>query len=129
RPDGVEAWLPLASLMTLKALILTRRVPEMHVAGMFMLIAFLAISLVFRKAFCSWVCPVGTISEWLWQTGEAFFKRALTAPRWLDIALRGLKYILLGLFLYVVIAMPVPEIRAFLGGPYGLLVGVEYLQL
>ena len=128
RPDGVEAWLPIASLMNLKALILTGRVPEMHVAGMFMLIAFLAISLVFRKAFCSWICPVGTISEWLWQTGQAFFKRSLTPPRWLDIALRGLKYILLGLFLYVVIAMPVPEIRAFLGGPYGLIADVKMLN-
>src|SRR5213079_2339775 len=37
RPDGVEAWLPIASLMNLKVLILTRSFPEMHVAGMFML--------------------------------------------------------------------------------------------
>jgi polyferredoxin len=128
RPDGVEAWLPIASLMNLKALILTRRVPEMHAAGMFMLIAFLAISFVYRKAFCSWICPVGTISEWLWQTGQAVFKRSLTPPRWLDIGLRSLKYILLALFLYVVIAMPVPEIRAFLGGPYGLVADVKMLN-
>ena len=61
RPDGVEAWLPIASLMNLKVFILTRTVPELHAAGMFMLIAFLAISFLFRKAFCSWICPVGTI--------------------------------------------------------------------
>jgi polyferredoxin len=128
RPDGVEAWLPIASLMNLKTLILTRSVPEMHAAGMFMLIAFLAISLLLRKAFCSWICPVGTVSEWLWQTGQTVFKRTLTPPRWLDIGLRGLKYVLLALFLYVVIAMPVPEIRAFLGGPYGLIADVKMLN-
>src|SRR3954470_5898230 len=128
RPDGVEAWLPIASLMNLKALILTGRVPEMHAAGMFMLIAFLAISVLFRRAFCSWMCPIGTLSEWLWQTGQSLFRRTLRVPRWLDVPLRGLKYILLALFLYVVIAMPVPEIRAFLGGPYGLVADVKMLN-
>ncbi len=128
RPDGVEAWLPIASLMNLKTLVLTRSVPETHAAGMFMLIAFGSISFMYRKAFCSWMCPVGAISEWLWQTGCTLFKRALTPPRWLDLPLRGLKYILLGLFLYVVIAMPVPQIRAFLGSDYGLVADVKMLN-
>lgn len=128
RPDGVEAWLPIASLMNLKAFILTRAVPEMHAAGMFMLIAFLSISLLYRKAFCSWICPVGSVSEWLWQTGRLVFRRSFMPPRWLDVALRGLKYVLLSLFVYVVIAMPVREIRAFLGGPYGLVADVKMLN-
>ena len=128
RPDGVEAWLPIASLMNLKAFVLTRTVPEMHAAGMFMLMAFLAISFLFRKAFCSWICPIGTISEWLWQTGQSVLGRSLRVPRWLDVPLRALKYVLLGLFLYVVIAMPVPAIRAFLAGPYGLVADVKMLN-
>jgi polyferredoxin len=128
RPDGVEAWLPIASLMNLKTLVLTRQVPELHAAGMFMLIAFVSISLLYRKAFCSWICPVGTVSEWLWQSGRAVFKRSFALPRRVDVPLRGLKYVLLGLFFYVVIAMPVPEIRAFLGGPYGLVADVKMLN-
>jgi len=108
--------------------VLTRSVPEMHVAGMFMLIAFLSISLLVRKAFCSWLCPVGTISEWLWQTGRTLFGRSLAPPRWLDLALRSLKYVLLSLFVYLVVAMPVPEIRAFLGGSYGLVADVKMLN-
>lgn len=128
RPDGVEAWLPIAALMNLKRLLLTGSVPGAHAAGMFMLMAFLSISLLFRKAFCSWICPVGTISEWLWQTGRSWFRRSLTPPRWLDLPLRGLKYILLSLFLYVVVTMPVPEIRAFLGSPYGMVADVKMLN-
>jgi polyferredoxin len=128
RPDGVEAWLPIASLMNLKTFILTRTVPELHAAGMFMLIAFLSISFLYRKAFCSWMCPVGSLSEWLWQTGRTLFRRSFVPPRRLDVSLRGLKYLLLALFLYVVIAMPVPEIRAFLGGPYGLVADVKMLN-
>ena len=128
RPAGVEAWLPIAALMNLKAFVLTGQVPAVHPAGMFMLIAFLAISFLYRKAFCSWICPVGTISEWLWQTGRRLFRRTFTAPRWLDLPLRGLKYILLALFIYVVVTMPVPDIRAFLASPYGLVADVKMLD-
>ena len=128
RPDGVEAWLPIAALMNLKAFLLTGEIPAVHAAGMFMIVAFLAISLVYRKAFCSWICPVGTISEWLWQSGQIWLRRSVTAPRWLDVTLRSLKYILLALFLYVVITMPVPEIRTFLGSDYGLVADVKMLN-
>ena len=128
RPDGVEAWLPIASLMNLKAFLLTRQVPEAHAAGMFMLISFVAISFLYRKAFCSWICPVGTLEEWMWQTGRMLFRRSFAPPRWLDIGLRSLKYVLLSLFLYVVVVMPVPEIRAFLGSPYGMVADVKMLN-
>jgi polyferredoxin len=128
RPDGVEAWLPIAALMNLKTFVLTHQVPATHAAGMFMLIAFLAISFMYRKAFCSWICPIGTISEWLWQGGYAMLGRTFAAPRWLDLPLRSLKYVLLGLFLYVVVTMPVSEIRAFLGSSYGMVADVKMLD-
>jgi polyferredoxin len=128
RPPGVEAWLPIAALMNLKTLVMTGEVPAVHAAGMFMLIAFLAIAFAGRKAFCSWICPVGTISEWLWQGGEAALGRNFALPRWLDIALRSLKYVLLSLFLYVVVMMSVPDIRAFLASPYGTVADVKMLD-
>jgi polyferredoxin len=128
RPPGVEAWLPIAALMNLKDFLLTRTVPEVHPAGMFMLVAFLAISWMYRKSFCSWICPVGTISEWLWKCGEATFDRSFVLPRWFDIPLRSLKYVLFALFAYVVVTMPVPEIREFLTTPYGLVADVKMLD-
>ena len=39
RPPGVEGWLPIASLMNLKVLVMTGGVPAVHPAGMFLLIA------------------------------------------------------------------------------------------
>ena len=128
RPPGVEGWLPIASLMNLKAWFETGEIPALHPAGMFLLIAFLAIAWIFRKTFCSWLCPVGTLSEWLWKLGRQTFGRNFALPRWLDIPLRGLKYILLGLFLYAVVSMPAPAIRAFLEGPYGLVADVKMLN-
>jgi len=120
--------LPIASLMNLKLFLLTGQVPAVHPAGMFLLLAFIAISLLLRKSFCSWLCPVGTLSELLWKTGRRAFGRNWQLPRWLDLVLRSLKYILLGLFLYVIVTMPVAAIRAFLEGPYGLIADVKMLN-
>ena len=128
RPSGVEGWLPIAALMNLKVLLLTGCMPAIHAAGMFLLISFIAISWIFRKAFCGWLCPVGTISEYLWRLGLLVFRRNFRLPRALDIPLRSLKYILLGLFLYAVVSMPVPAIRAFLEGPYGMIDDVKMLN-
>ncbi len=128
RPAGVEGWLPIAGLMNLKYFVLTGRVPEIHPAGMFLLAAFLTISLILRKAFCSWLCPVGTLSEYLWKLGRKVFRRNPRLPRWLDLALRSLKYLLLAFFLYAVASMSARAIAGFLDSPYGLIADVKMLD-
>jgi polyferredoxin len=128
RPPGIEGWLPIAGLMNLKAALETGHVPLIHPAAMFLIITFLAISLLFRKAFCGWLCPIGTISEWLWKAGQSMFKRNPRLPRWVDIPLRSLKYVLLGLFLWVVVTMPAYAIQGFLHSPYGLIADVKMLD-
>ena len=128
RPAGVEGWLPIAGLMNLKYALMTGRSPEIHPAAMFLLVAFLLISFLFRKSFCSWLCPVGSLSEALWKLGRKMFKRTWALPRWADIPLRGLKYLLLGFFLYAVIGMSVEVIAAFFSGPYGLVADVKMLN-
>jgi polyferredoxin len=128
RPAGVEGWLPIAALMNLKYWVVTWDVPEIHAAGMFLLVAFLGMSWLLRKAFCSWLCPIGTLSELLWEGGRAMFGRSLAPPRWLDLPLRSLKYILFGLFAYVVLSMSAADLRAFLVSPYGLIADVKMLD-
>jgi polyferredoxin len=128
RPAGVEGWLPIAALMNLKAALLTGTIPTVHPAGMFLLVAFLAISFLLRKAFCGWLCPVGTVSEYLWRIGKKIFGRNFALPRSVDIPLRGVKYLLLSLFAYAVVHMPVQELIAFLHGPYGLVADVKMLD-
>jgi polyferredoxin len=128
RPSGIEGWLPIASLMNLKALFETSSIPPSHAAGMFLLTSFLVISWLLRKSFCGWLCPVGTVSEWLWRFGNRTFGRTWALPRWLDIPLRSLKYILLGLFLYAVGSMAAPQIRQFLESPYGYVADVKMLN-
>ena len=105
RPSGVEGWLPIAGMMNLKYFILTHHIPALHPAAMFLLVTFASIAFLFRKAFCSWLCPVGTISEYLWQAGRKIFRRNFRITRWVDIPLRGLKYLLLGFFVWAVSTM------------------------
>jgi polyferredoxin len=128
RPAGVEGWLPIAGLMNLKYFVLTHHVPALHPAGMFLLISFLAMSFLFRKAFCSWLCPVGTISEYLWRAGQKVFRRNFQLPRWLDVGLRGLKYLLLGFFVWAVSSMVMDELAAFMNSPYGVIADVKMLN-
>jgi polyferredoxin len=128
RPAGVDGWLPISGLMNLKAWVATGHIPGVHPAAMFLLVAFLAMAFLARKAFCSWLCPVGTISEWLWRAGRKLFRRNFTLPRWLDVPLRGLKYLLLGFFASAVAMMPAASIREFMRTPFGLIADVKLLN-
>ncbi len=128
RPAGVEGWLPIAGMMNLKYFLLTGWVPELHPAAMFLLVTFLAIAFLFRKAFCSWLCPVGTFSEYLWKAGRKVFRRNFQLPRWVDILLRGLKYLLLGFFVWAVSGMSAKAIAEFMQSPYGIVADVKMLN-
>ncbi|MGA7158182.1 MAG: 4Fe-4S binding protein [Acidobacteriaceae bacterium] len=128
RPAGVEGWLPIAGLMNLKYFLVTRHVSPIHPAAMFLLIAFLLSSLLLKKSFCSWLCPVGTASEALWHLGQRLFHRSLTLPRALDISLRSLKYILLAFFLYVTLTLNADGLLQFLRAPFGIIADVKMLD-
>jgi len=128
RPSGIEGWLPIAALMNLKATVLTGALPIRFPAGLFLLVAFLAIAFLFRKAFCSWLCPIGTVSEGLWKLGRLVFHRSFALPRWADFPLRASKYLLLAFFLWAVASMSADAIDAFLASPYGLVADVKMLN-
>jgi polyferredoxin len=128
RPAGVEGWLPIAGLMNVKYWLATGHIPSVHPAAMFLLMAFLSMAFLFRKAFCSWLCPVGTISEYLWRAGHKIFGRNFRIPRWLDIPLRGIKYLLLGFFVWAVSGMSAEAIASFMHTPYGLIAAVKMLD-
>ncbi len=128
RPAGVEGWLPIAGMMNLRYFFLTGRVPTIHPAAMFLLITFLAMAFLFRKAFCSWLCPIGTLSEYLWKAGHKILGRNFHLPKWFDIPLRGLKYLLLGFFVWAVSSMSAAALASFMQSPYGIIADVKMLN-
>jgi polyferredoxin len=128
RPSGIDGWLPIAGLMNLKYFLVTHHVPPMHPAAMVLAAVFLLSSLLLKKTFCSWLCPVGTVSEYLWKLGRKVFRRNLTVPRWLDIPLRSLKYILMAFFLFIVVSMSAEALNDFMLAPFGIIADVKMLN-
>jgi len=125
RPPGVEGFLPISALISLKYWAQTGIVNEIHPSGLFILLAIVGVSLLLKKAFCSWLCPVGTLSESLWMLGTKIFGRNLTVPRWLDYPLRSLKYLLLVFFAWSIWTMDVPTLKAFIYSPYNKIADVK----
>lgn len=126
RPAGAEGFLPISSMMSLYYFILTGQVHSAHPAGLFIFIAILAMSFAFGKSFCSWVCPVGFLSEYVGAFGEKLFKRKLKLPKFLDYPLRGLKYLLLAFFLYsIFFLMSETALKTFLDSDYNLISDVK----
>ncbi|MFO7447330.1 MAG: 4Fe-4S binding protein [Ignavibacteriaceae bacterium] len=126
RPAGVDGFLPISSLMSFYLFITTGVVHNAHPAGMMIFLAILLVSLVFGKSFCSWLCPVGFISELIGDFGEKIFRRKLILPKWLDYPLRSLKYLMLGFLFYsVFFLMTELALKAFLDSPYNLVADVK----
>ncbi len=126
RPPGVEGFLPISSLMSIYYLILTGDLHSVHPAGFFILIAILVLSFVYGKSFCSWLCPVGFLSELIGDFGEKFFKRRITLPKWLDIPLRSIKYLLLAFFVYIIFfIMDAFALKIFLDNPYNIISDIK----
>ncbi|MDA8141278.1 MAG: 4Fe-4S binding protein [Desulfobacteraceae bacterium] len=128
RPAGVEGFLPIGALMGWKQFLLTGRWDAIHPAAMVILGWAVALSLLLRKSFCGWFCPVGAISEWCWTMGRQWLGRNLRLPAWLDIALRAVKYFLLGFFFWVIASMSAAQIAEFMHSPYYKLSDVKMLH-
>lgn len=129
RPPGVEGFLPISALISLRYLFLNGEASRIHPAGLVLLVLILANGLLLKRSFCSWICPVGTISESLATAGRALTRRRLRLPRVLDVPLRGIKYLLLAFFLYAVFVQMAPgEVSRFLNSPYNKVADIKMLQ-
>ena len=112
RPAGVEGFLPISALMSLRVWLAGDGVHPVHPAGLAILLGVLAMSLVLAKSFCSHVCPVGLLSEWLGRLGQRARGGNVAVPRWLDLPLRGIKFLLLAFFAALLAYPPLTFPRA-----------------
>ncbi|MCB2382826.1 4Fe-4S binding protein [Shewanella sp. SR1] len=118
RPDVVDAFLPIAGGIELKAIVSLNLWDQTHPAAAVMLAAVLLTGLLCKRAFCGWACPLGLAGEYLYAFRKRFIKSELTPPAWLDWPMRMLKYLLLLGLCYIVIGMPAQSIPNYLEGNY-----------
>jgi len=149
RPPGVEGYLPISGLIALRDWMTTGVVNTIHPAAMIILLAAIATTFLFKKAFCSWVCPIGFISEMIADVGDRLLSsrhrpfqfilcrfshntsvdQRLKLPRFLDYPLRSLKYLLLAFFVYVIFfKMTGLDIRQFIDSPYNKVADIKMLK-
>lgn len=129
RPPGVEGFLPIGALASLKYWLATGDINPVHPAALVIFLSAIAVSLLAKKSFCSWLCPVGTLSEGAWKLGRWLLGRNFTPWPWLDLTLRGLKYALLLFFVKLILLdMPVPALAGFLDSPYWAVSDVKMLR-
>lgn len=125
RPPGVEGFLPISGLMGVFDWIYQGALNRIHPAATMLFIIFVAMAFFVRKAFCSWICPVGFLSEALARFGRRLFGRNFRPWKWLDIPLRGLKYLLLFFFLQAIVRMSSVSLQAFIESPYNRVADVK----
>jgi polyferredoxin len=98
---------PFGGVVTLWQFVTTGTlVQKVHEATFVLLAVVLALSVAFGPVFCGWVCPLGTVQEWVSRLGRRFFGRRHNTfmPRKLDRVLRYLRYVVLAWVVYMTAA-------------------------
>ena len=118
RPPGTEAFLPISGIMGVVDWVYQGTLNHIHPAATILVLIALAMAFFLRKAFCSWICPVGFLSELLARFGRWSFGRNFRPWKWVDIPLRSLKYLLMAFFVGAVLTMGADALQAFIMSPY-----------
>jgi polyferredoxin len=129
RPPGVEGFLPIGALTSLKYWLVSGEIHPVHPAALVIFMAILLMSLLAKKSFCSWLCPVGTLSEGAFKIGRKLVGKNYRMWRWLDVGLRSIKYLLLLVFVkFILIDMSDAALGGFLDAPYWAVSDVKMLR-
>jgi polyferredoxin len=137
-----EAYCPFGGVETLYKFVSSggQTINHTHLSNVIILIATLASALVFRSAFCSWICPFGTLQEaitgfssWLQRRIPPLKKAVKTLKAnagplaKLDGYLRYLKYVVLA---WIVVATVVAGVMVFRDyDPYATLLTITEASL
>ncbi len=128
RPPGIEAFLPISSLISLKYWLVSGIFNQVHPSGLIILLMALATGLLLKRGFCSWICPFGLLTEYLNRLHRLIFRKNVKLPAWLDYPLRSLKYLLLGFFLWAIaLQMDAVELEYFIYSPYNMVADIKML--
>lgn len=125
-----DAYCPFGGVETLWSLITTGTfLRKLHPSNLILLAATLLSAIVVGRAFCGWICPLGSVQEWLARLSQQLTggRRAwlpLKIPAAIDRPLRYLKYLVLGVVLWNSTSAVVPPLEPFC--PYKTLFHFEF---
>ncbi|MCP5115493.1 MAG: 4Fe-4S binding protein [bacterium] len=98
-PNGtpsIEAYCPFGGLESLYQFITTGGfIRRIEPSAMIIFLAVIILTLLFSRGFCSWICPFGSIQEWLGMIGKKIFRKRYNPAGRVDNVLRYFKYVVL----------------------------------
>ncbi len=98
---NAERWCPFGGVEALYAYFYEGDLLcSLGVSNLYILAAVLLSVLLLRRAFCAYVCPLGTVGEWIQKAAARLGIRARRVPTGLDRALGMAKYLVLAVVLY-----------------------------
>ena len=117
RPDFMDGFCPISGVYDIIMQIRSGITDPFHPAAMAIMLAAIFTTLLFGKAFCSFICPIGTFQDILTairnklplaksldKIGEKIKNHTLYFL--LDYPLRTIKFLLLGWIIYIILQIP-----------------------
>jgi len=101
RGATIEKYCPFGGVETLFPwLNKTGTICSLSTMNITVLAGILLITLLYKRAFCSHICPVGALSEWISALGDRYVMKSWRVPQGIDRILKWLKYPLLVLIVW-----------------------------
>ena len=95
---SLHAVCPFGGVVTIYQYIVSGTfVQKIHESAFILMLLVLATAVLFGPVFCGWVCPFGTVQEWIGKLGRKLFRKRFNRliPHNIDSVLRYLRYAVL----------------------------------
>ncbi|MBZ4654016.1 MAG: 4Fe-4S ferredoxin iron-sulfur binding domain protein [Peptococcaceae bacterium] len=100
KSSKAESLCPLGGLESLPQVIMgTNLLNHINPSNVVLMVAIIISTLLVGRQFCSWICPLGTLQEWMSNLGKKL-KLTITVPEKVEKILAKLKYVILVLILF-----------------------------
>lgn len=97
---SVEAYCPFGGLETLYQFLTTGGfVHRIELSAVVLFFALVLLTLLSSRGFCGWMCPFGSVQEWIGMLGRKILKKKFNPSGRVDRALRYLKYAVLAVII------------------------------
>ncbi|MCK5743346.1 MAG: 4Fe-4S binding protein [Caldisericia bacterium] len=100
RPGPIDCICPLGGIVMLPKFLQTGQyIQRVGNTNLVVLAALVLSLLAFGGGFCGWMCPMGSVQEWLYRLRKKIWKKDIKLPLPLHKALRWFRYALLAFIL------------------------------
>lgn len=127
RPEAVAGLLPVGHFTSFFAWVRGGGWDVLLPAGLVIIIGAITLSVLLKRGFCGWICPVGTVWEIAAFLGR-MFGTTLTVPKWLDRVGRGIRYALATMILAFLFLVPLDQAVEFRNFPYMWVADVKIIE-